>query len=270
MNQTLQRILTGSLFGIAIAGSIILHPLAFSFVFQLIVLLGMHEFYGLTIRSGYSPQRVFGLLCGGGLFLLSSLLGHLRGLEMLFFAVVPLCFLPFVIEIYRKKETPFQNIAFTLLGIIYVAVPLSLLSVFYQVPAGKYSWGFLIGFFALIWVYDTMAYFSGLLFGLHKLLERLSPKKTIEGAFGGAVFTMIAAFVLQWLLPMQDYRQWFVVAAICIVAGTFGDLAESMFKRSLNIKDSGSIFPGHGGILDRFDSVFLAAPFVFTYIALIS
>jgi len=270
MNQTLQRTLTGSLFGIVIVGSIILHPLAFSFVFQLVVLLGLHEFYGLNMRSGYSPQRLFGLLCGGGLFLLSSLLGHLPGLEVLIFAVIPLCFLPFIIEIYRKKATPFQNIALTLLGIIYVAVPLSLLSIFYQVPAGNYRWGFLIGFFSLIWVYDTMAYFSGLLFGRHKLFERLSPKKTLEGAFGGGIFTMIAAFVLQWLLPMQGYWHWFVVAAICIVAGTLGDLTESMFKRSLNIKDSGSIFPGHGGILDRFDSVFLAAPFVFTYIAIIS
>jgi phosphatidate cytidylyltransferase len=270
MNNLQTRTITGFFFGLVIIGSIVFHPLAFAFVFQLVVLLGMFEFYKLCKLAGYSPQILFGLICGGGFFLLNSLLPYYPQIEILFAAVIPLSFLSFIIEIYRKKPTPFQNIALSLLGIIYISIPLSMLTYFLQFQPTGISWGLLLGFFVIIWMHDTGAYFAGLLFGKHKLFERLSPKKTIEGSFGGILFAMLSAFILQMLIPMPEYWMWFTIAAICVVAGTYGDLAASMFKRSLGIKDSGSFFPGHGGIIDRFDSVFIAAPMVFVFLMLIS
>lgn len=270
MNNMLIRSLTGLVFGVVIIASLVLHPLVFAFVFQLVVLFGLYEFYTLCNKASHHPQKLFGMISGGGLFLLNALLPFSPGLEVLFVLVFPLSFVPFIIELYRKKPTPFQNIALSLLGIIYIAVPLALLNWFFQFQPTPYRWGLILGFFILIWMHDTGAYFTGMLLGRHKLFERLSPKKTIEGSFGGTVFAMITAFFLQWLLPMPQVWMWFAIAAICVVAGTFGDLTASMFKRSLGVKDSGSIFPGHGGIIDRFDAVFLAAPMVFVFLMLIA
>jgi phosphatidate cytidylyltransferase len=270
MNNLQTRTITGFFFGLLVAGSIVLHPYAFAFVFQLVLLLGMYEFYKLCRLAGYSPQMWYGLISGGGFFLLNTLLPVYPGLELFFAAVIPLTFLPFILELYRKKPMPFQNVALSLLGIIYIAVPLSMLTWFLQFHPTTESWGLLLGFFILIWMHDSGAYFAGVSFGRHKLMERISPKKTIEGSFGGAVFAMLTALALQWLLPMPAYWMWFAIAAICIVSGTYGDLVASMLKRSVGVKDSGMLFPGHGGILDRFDSVFIAAPMVFIFLMLVS
>ena len=195
-------------------------------------------------------------------------------------------FLPFFIELYRKKNNPFGNIGWTLLGILYVALPLSMLVItftpymllrnYFQtgdfVPASftpAYQHGEIITFFVLIWISDTMAYVCGRLFGKHKLFERVSPKKTWEGYIGGLIFTGVAGFYIANLILYNNYNWhqewiWTCTAVVISVTGTLGDLSESLFKRSIDVKDSGNILPGHGGILDRFDALFLATPFALT------
>jgi phosphatidate cytidylyltransferase len=126
----------------------------------------------------------------------------------------------------------------------------------------------LLGFFIITWFHDTGAYLYGKRFGKHKLFERISPKKTWEGSIAGALVAILTSAGFSSLVPGIAWFDWIVLAGLIIIFGTFGDLAESMFKRSLNIKDSGHILPGHGGILDRFDTVFISAPFVFLYFIL--
>jgi phosphatidate cytidylyltransferase len=134
--------------------------------------------------------------------------------------------------------------------------------------SGPQHYGIVLGFFLLIWLNDTGAYFIGSLIGKHKLFERISPGKTWEGSAGGTLFALLTAWGLSYIFPQIDRTHWLILAIITVVTGTLGDLVESMLKRSLGIKDSGNILPGHGGMLDRFDAVLLSAPFVFVYLAL--
>ena len=123
----------------------------------------------------------------------------------------------------------------------------------------------LVGYFIFTWIYDTAAYLYGRQFGKHKLFERISPKKTWEGTIAGVIVTFLSSIGLYFLVNILPLTDWLVLATIVVVFGTHGDLVESLLKRSLNIKDSGTILPGHGGILDRFDTMLISAPFVFLY-----
>jgi phosphatidate cytidylyltransferase len=136
--------------------------------------------------------------------------------------------------------------------------------------SGPFHYGVVLGFLVILWLNDTGAYFVGSLIGKHKLFERISPGKTWEGSAGGAVFALLTAWGLSFIFKQLDALQWIFLAILIVISGTLGDLVESMLKRSLGIKDSGTILPGHGGLLDRFDAVFLSAPFVFVYLAFIS
>jgi len=127
----------------------------------------------------------------------------------------------------------------------------------------------LIAVFVLIWIYDSGAYLVGVSIGKHRLFERISPKKSWEGAIGGTLTAMLAAYFISGFIPEIKLVHWLAISILTVVSSTFGDLTESMFKRYFGIKDSGNILPGHGGILDRFDSLFFAAPFVVTYLKLI-
>jgi phosphatidate cytidylyltransferase len=131
-----------------------------------------------------------------------------------------------------------------------------------------FSPGIIIGFFLLIWANDTGAYLAGVTFGKHKLFERISPAKTWEGFFGGIVLVVIVAWLLSGWLGVVGRTQWLIIAVIVSIAGTYGDLIESMLKRSMGVKDSGNIMPGHGGFLDRFDSALVSFPLVYLFIAL--
>lgn len=122
----------------------------------------------------------------------------------------------------------------------------------------------------MLWTNDTGAYLAGRFFGKHKLFERISPKKTWEGSIGGGILTIGVAFILSVYFTNLDQTNWIVLAILVAVFGGLGDLVESMLKRSLNIKDSGNLLPGHGGILDRFDGLLLSIPFIYSYLYLIS
>jgi phosphatidate cytidylyltransferase len=168
--------------------------------------------------------------------------------------------------LYKKFERkPFTNIAFTFLGIFYVAIPISLLHIAaYENRA--YNFEIVLGCLFILWASDTGAYIAGTLFGKRKLFERISPKKSWEGFLGGAVLAAGFAFLFATYFVILAPWQWYVIAAIIIIGGTYGDLIESLLKRSIEIKDSGESLPGHGGFLDRFDGLLISAPFIVAFI----
>ncbi len=271
MSNFLQRTITGAIFVVLVIGSILWNHYAFSFVFLIFTILGVTEFYGVISKTGSKPLGFSGIIISALLFCITSYIAISNSNYHFILILLPLLFIEFIIELFRKHKTPFTNIAFTFLGIFYVALPLSLLN-FLTNPAfehDKYIKGILIGFFLLIWSNDTFAYLTGMKFGKHKLFERISPKKTWEGSIGGFVFSLLTAYILSLFVIELSLLQWLGMAIIIVIFGSLGDLTESLLKRSLDLKDSGSILPGHGGILDRFDAVLLAAPFAFVYLLLV-
>jgi len=170
-----------------------------------------------------------------------------------------------VCELYRRGENPAANVGVTLLGICYVALPLTLMA--YIPFVGRYAWNpwTMLFFVFIIWANDVFAYLVGMAFGRHRLFERLSPKKSWEGFFGGVAGALVMGYVASRCMG-EAWWVWIGLALVAAVTGVLGDLVESMFKRAAGVKDSGTIIPGHGGILDRFDAMLLAAPFVVVYL----
>ena len=193
-------------------------------------------------------------------------------------------FLPFIFtliiimvrELYFGKPSPINDWTQTLFPVIYIALPYALTSMLafdVKGPGTGYSYTIPLTLFIFLWCNDVGAYCTGCTIGKHKLFERISPKKTWEGSIGGAVFTMAAAFILYRLLPdMYSFMPiwvWIGMALVVVLFGTWGDLIESLMKREMGIKDSGKILPGHGGMLDRFDSALLAIPATVVYLSLL-
>lgn len=256
---------------VVMIGGIAWNQYSLMVLFFAISMLGLDEFYKLLINAGYLPNRRLGLICGGTIFLL-VILSVLIGAQAAVYLSFVLAACIFFSELYRNKQTPFQNIAYTITGIIYIVMPFALWVSFlkgYSTDNGVYNPHLLLGFFFLLWTNDTGAYLVGMSIGKHKLWERISPKKTWEGFFGGLVLSIIIGYVISMFYTELHPILWMVMAATVSCAGTMGDLVESAFKRSINAKDSGSILPGHGGILDRFDGVFLSTPFVLVLLELV-
>jgi phosphatidate cytidylyltransferase len=274
----IQRLITGTIFVVVLVSAIWFSVWTMAGLFLLIVILGLWEFYGMAEKANAQPQKIFGTVAGA-LLVVIAFVAKAYLIPALFIVLFPTLFLPFFIELFRKKETPFSNIGWTVLGWLYIVLPFSLLILFF-VPSQiltddvgngptKYDHKPLLTIFVLIWISDSMAYVCGRLFGKHKLWERISPKKTWEGFIGGLIFTIVAGgMIANWILYIKcDFSQeikWICVAAVISVSGMLGDLVESLFKRSIDVKDSGTILPGHGGILDRFDALLLATPFALT------
>lgn len=270
MSNLLKRTLTGILFVLLIVGSIIIERHLFSLLFLFVTAIGLWEFYSLVEKAGISPNKFAGVFAGMFLFGSNALISLNMASREILMGNFVLIFLIFLFELYRKIPNPFTNIAFTFFGILYVAIPFSLLNYFPN-PAflpGVYHHNLLLGFFFLIWMNETGAYIVGTAFGRRRLFERVSPRKSWEGFFGGGLFSMITAIVISRYYTNIMLVDWLIISLIVVVFSTYGDLFESLFKRSINAKDSGTILPGHGGVLDRFDGVIMAAPFVFVYLTL--
>jgi phosphatidate cytidylyltransferase len=242
---------------------------SFALLFVLISALTQLEFYRLLGLDGNQPLTAYGtavgcLICVLAYFIEKDLIDFDN-----YFLICPAASMIFLIKLYKKKDMkPFSNIGFTFLGIIYVAVPFALLIVM-ALRGGVYHPMLVVGFLLLMWASDVGAYFAGTKFGRRKLFERVSPKKSWEGSLGGAIASGLVACALTHYddTTLQPW-QWYCVGAIIVVTGTYGDLVESLFKRSIAIKDSGTSIPGHGGFLDRFDGLLLAAPFIVTFLKL--
>ncbi|MDR1730150.1 MAG: phosphatidate cytidylyltransferase [Prevotellaceae bacterium] len=268
------RTVSGAVFISVMIAAIWFPPYLFGAVFLLITVLGLREFYVLSDAiEGVKTSKIFSIISGTILFLCffstnflntqsEVLVNLLLGLYVL--SVTTL----FLIELFRNQKNPIQNIAISLMGHIYVTLPFAFICL--MESSHKI---FVLAFFLIIWASDTGAYLTGICIGKHKMFERISPKKTWEGFFGGMIFALITGFIFNYLTEnnrLFELWQWLIFALIIFIFGTLGDLVESMFKRSLNVKDSGSFLPGHGGLLDRFDSAIIAAPVAFVFLILCS
>lgn len=265
-NNLTQRIITGILGSAAVITGVCFSEWTYFTLFFALCGLAMFEFYKLVGLDGMIPQKTLGLVIGLFIFSLTFFIEQKTADPKFFFLVFPMASIVFMIKLYKKFERkPFTNIAFTFLGIFYIATPLSLMNIA-AYENGSYNFEIILGSLLILWASDTGAYFAGTYFGKRKLFERISPKKSWEGFFGGAALALVITFIFtQYFHSLASYH-WYVIAVLIIVGGTFGDLIESLLKRSIEIKDSGTVLPGHGGFLDRFDGLLISAPFIVAYL----
>jgi phosphatidate cytidylyltransferase len=271
LKKLITRAITGFFFVVVLGAAILIHPVTYFLLFGLITAVGMYEFYRLFGDSGpVHANRNLGIAGGLVFYTIACLFASGLVSQVAFLILIPILSFIFIYEMYRKLDNPFPNIGHTLLGIIYVAVPFSLLILngFSSFSLTGYSSKLVLGFFFLQWASDTGAYLVGISIGRHPLFPRVSPKKSWEGFVGGVIITQAIAVVISMYFTVLSRMDWIVIATIISIFGVLGDLVESLMKRSLQVKDSGTILPGHGGILDRFDSVIFSAPIVFVYLQL--
>ena len=269
MSTFLKRTISGSLFAIAILGSIILGRISFLLIFLALTIGTLMEFYRFAYKARIRPQYLYALILGTIIFVMNYLFAIGKLGNYIFLGIIPLIISVFIIELFRNHNRPMHNIAFTLLGLLYVAFPFSLLN-YFALSYSSYRIGYqthiLIGYFILLWANDTGAYAFGMSIGRNRLYPKISPKKSWEGLIGGFFTTALIAWVISLFFTNISLFHWMTIGLITAVMSVFGDLVESMFKRSLELKDSGKFLPGHGGLLDRFDGMLLSAPVVFVYL----
>lgn len=263
------RSLTSLVYAVVLVSSMLLHELFFAAVFLVLMVLALVEFYRMSEQTGAHPQKIMGIVTGVLFFIF--LFGTARESLPVTTLLIPVIFLflTFAVELYRKKTGPLANVAFTFLGFLYIAFPMGLTNilVFPGLPGNeKYYPYILLGVTLTIWIFDSFAYIIGTALGKHRLFERISPKKSWEGAVAGGVMAMLAGVLNAILFPFVELAGWIILSGIVIFAGLFGDLVESLFKRSIDLKDSGNLLPGHGGILDRLDSFLFTVPFVVAWL----
>ncbi len=270
-NKLKTRTITGLLYGIVFISSLILGELSSSLFFLTVMLIGVKEFYSLVKDEKTNPNVYLGMLISLGLFVTSFLYFKSFELAKISFATTSfLVLVVFINELFRKEYSSYHNIGITLMGVIYVSIPMSLTFFLSYNDAKQYEYMLLLSVFILIWMSDIGGYFAGVNFGKHKLLERISPKKSWEGVLGGFILCVISSVIISRFVTSLDLLEWVGLGVIICISSVIGDLIESMIKRTANVKDSGTILPGHGGILDRFDSALLVIPVVYIYTILIS
>ncbi len=263
------RAITGAIFVAVMVASTLFGPYLYSIFFTLLSAWCLYEFYGIVSSEERVPNKPLGIILAVTGFAVGAMVA-MNLLEPKFlWLITPLVGLTYIISLFQKRSFPFNDIAYTFLGICYVTFPFFLFAKLGFIN-GVYNHYIPLGFLILLWTNDTGAYLAGRSFGKHKLFERISPKKTWEGFFGGFILAIVVAVNLEKYFGSLPLWQWIIVAMIISIVGTLGDLVESMLKRSLHVKDSGSILPGHGGFLDRFDGLLLAAPIVYVFLILIS
>lgn len=276
MKNFIQRAITGLIFVAVLAGCIIGSPLSFGILFCLISAMATAEFCQLVnSQEGVKVNRAICMLGSITLFLCFFYYGMNPVQTNIFIPYLIILIYLMVSELYLKKENPLNSWAYAMFSQLYIALPFALLNVLaFQSNSfsstSQYLFIFPLSIFIFNWMNDTGAYCTGVLFGKHPLFKRISPKKSWEGSIGGAVFCIAASFALAHFFPILSIGAWIGLALTVVVFGTWGDLTESLMKRHLGIKDSGNILPGHGGILDRFDSTILAVPAAVVYLYLLS
>lgn len=272
-NNFIQRAVTGVLFVIVLVGCILYSPLSFGILFTIISVLSVHEFAQLVSKSSeVSINKTITALGGAYLFLaLMSFCTQQSVGARVFLPYLGLLLYMMITELYLKKKNPTGNWAYSMLSQLYVALPFALLNVlaFQNSPeTGSVTYNPILplSIFVFIWLSDTGAYCVGSLIGKHRLFERISPKKSWEGSIGGGIFSIASSLGFAHFFPFMPGWQWVGLAIVVVIFGTWGDLTESLMKRQLGIKDSGNILPGHGGMLDRFDSALMAIPAAVVYL----
>jgi phosphatidate cytidylyltransferase len=280
MNNFIVRTITGVLFVAAVV-TCFLNPRAMVLLFALVTGMSIWEFSGLVNnRPAVTINRFISTVAG--VYLFFAMAGYNSGLtpSSVFIPYLVSIIYLLVAELYLKAEDPIHNWAYTMLSQIYIALPFSLLNVLAFQNNGneiQYTNMAPLSVFVFLWMNDTGAYLCGSLLGKHKLFPRISPGKSWEGSIGGGILVMLIAVGIWYLTEQHGMNdlglnafEWAGLGLTVVIFGTWGDLIESLFKRTLGIKDSGNILPGHGGMLDRFDSSLLAIPAVVVYLYTLS
>lgn len=267
MKELVLRITTGITLITVIAIGLYGGVLTFIFLFGLIAALCLWEFFGFTLLELSLVKRGFGLVLGLIPYGIATF-SLLEFIELLSPTALFLGFLPyfslFIFELFNTSRYSFQRIAYLLLGTVYIGCPFAILLFIYQ----KFGVDIVMAMLVLIAVNDSFAYVVGSLIGQNPLFQRISPNKTWEGSIGGAIVTMATTFIFIAYFPQFSQIDWIIISTLIVVFGSLGDLVESMLKRSLKVKDSSNLLPGHGGFLDRFDAFLFCVPFVAAYLML--
>ncbi|GAB1445567.1 MAG: phosphatidate cytidylyltransferase [Cyclobacteriaceae bacterium] len=265
-NNLTQRLITAFLGAAVVIFGVVFSEWTYFAVFFILCLCTLIEFYHVSGLDGMLPQKTFGTICGMLIFSLSFFIEKGDISYRYYFLIFPIVSFVYLIKLYKKFERkPFTNIAYMILGLFYVATPFALLNTA-AYENGSYNFEIIFGCLFILWASDTGAYFAGTLFGKRKLFERISPKKSWEGAVGGAILAVIFTIGIAYYFHSLEQWQWITICIIIIIGGIYGDLIESLLKRSIEIKDSGASLPGHGGFLDRFDGLLISVPFIVAFL----
>lgn len=268
MNDLLKRTLTGAVYVASVLAAICFNPIISSIYFGIIGLIALSEFYNVAKNKYQISNSILAYLTAIALYTTVALYSFNIDFKLPLLISVVLVIANFIAALYQKNEEPFTSIAFLICGLIYIILPISTTNLIIQYNS-EFQPLLLLSVFILAWCNDSFAYLTGVKFGKHRLFERHSPKKSWEGFVGGFLFTIIAGIVISKFSNIFAIQHWIVISIIVSFVGTLGDLVESMFKRQMGVKDSGKILPGHGGILDRFDILFIVLPIVWVYLELI-
>ncbi len=266
MKEFIIRALTGAVFAVLVVGSILWSPWAFFVLMGSFAVIGLTEFLKLFPSDPRPRGTVIYYFLGLAVYVLIGL----TGMNVLDFSNLLMVVLSFFIligvELFRQKPS-WMQIAAGFSALIYIALPFGIMNSLFWVGSGNMNFPWiLLALFILVWANDVFAYLVGSTIGKHKLYKNISPRKTWEGSVGGFLFTLIFAWIFSRFASNLDLTHWLWFGVIVSVAANLGDLAESLLKRNAGVKDAGTIFPGHGGVLDRFDAVLFATPFVFFYL----
>ncbi len=268
MNEFTKRTITGSVYVIMIVLAVITGRHSFFTIYMLLMIWACYEFYSLTVTSPF--LKITGILSGILLYTFSHLFTFgFRSLWILIL-LIPIFVSVFLYFLFTNKHKQLlKEIAFIFFSLVYIVLPFSLIHYLGVKGYDHYHWEIILGFMILLWINDTFAYITGSLTGKHLLFPEISPKKTWEGTIGGILMTIIVSIVLSYVMDTLNTSHWIFIGIITAITGTLGDLTESKIKRNLDVKNSGTFLPGHGGILDRTDSMLIALPCVFIYLYMI-
>ena len=269
MKNLITRSLTGLIFVLVLGACTLYNEYSFLALFTLIAFFTLFEFYRILRSKNVSVFPFVGLV--GAILVLGLNIAFLCKVFDLKYLSLVLLVIPTIMinGLYSNRKEPIRATSWTMLGIFYIIIPFCLFMHIGFLKDFEYNGWRILAMFLILWSTDTLAYVFGSLLGKHKMFPRISPKKSWEGAVGGALGGMLVAYLVSTYFPDTGIGNWYIVAALIVVFGIFGDLVESLFKRKFDLKDSGQILPGHGGFLDRFDSLIGFAPFVYVYLFLI-
>ncbi len=277
MVNLIKRVLSGVIYIALIVAAILLldnSPVMYLLVFPLLIVLGIGEMISMAKDDATQSWLVNIIDMLGGIGVFVALYLHyesttMQSRSMWLLPIAAYLLLRTIVQLYRPRQNAVHSLERSFFSLGYVALPIAMLNGIMSITAPR----LLLGMFIFIWLYDTGAYCVGMLLGRHRLFERISPKKSWEGVIGGVAFCVAGAYATHhWFnefFQVPDLTVWVGMSVVVAVFATFGDLVESLIKRTVGVKDSGNLLPGHGGILDRIDSLLLVAPAVFIYLLLV-
>ena len=274
MNNTVIRTLSGLVFLLIMIGSLLIGPIAYAAVILFIIAVIMHEYLEISLGKSYIIPRLLAIITGLSLFLIMFLIMEYKlEAKLLLIALIPLS-ATYISLIWEKETESYNKNQYLAGAVLYTALPFALTTLIVYKENGTFDGTTLLFFFIILWVSDIGAYVFGMLFGQkngHKLFPSISPKKSWEGFYGGLGSAVLFAIII-YISGLSDFNIFhtLIIAVIINITSVLGDLAESQFKRNFGVKDSGSLMPGHGGLLDRFDGALTSFPLAIAYIKLLS